>query len=117
MLGLNIYYQNIRLKNIVNNDYEVIVFTETWLNSGIADGEFIDSRSSTPGHRDRSSSKNPKLDGGGVVIEVSREIPSYRMQFCETDCKDLWVIIKTKVNSLLTNYTICAIYLPPPPRL
>lgn len=106
---LGIYTRIIKilvLKNIINSDYEIIVFTETSVNSGIADGEFID----------RSISKNPKLESGSILITVSREIFSYRMQLCESDCEDIWVTIKIRVNGFFANYTICAIYLSPPPK-
>lgn len=52
-MAVNIYYQNVRglrtktddvFKNILINNYNVIVFTETWLNSNVTNSEFIDMR-------------------------------------------------------------------------
>lgn len=49
--GLTIFYQNARSlqtkclqlrQQIMCNDYDIIVITETWLHSGIFDGEFCD---------------------------------------------------------------------------
>lgn len=50
---LSIYYQNTRglrtkteelYNNILLSSYDIIVFTETWLNSNICNSELIDSR-------------------------------------------------------------------------
>ncbi|CAG5022983.1 unnamed protein product [Parnassius apollo] len=57
------------------------------------------------------------MDGGGVLIAVSREIPSMRMSNWETDCEDLWVNIGYRINGSYSTLSICAVYLPSPPRL
>lgn len=98
------------------NDYKIIVFTETWLNSSIADGEFIDSRYVVY-RRDRQSSKSSKSEGGGVMIAVSRDIVSARVRNWETDLEDLWVTLKIKNGNSTTSFAICAVYLPPPAKL
>lgn len=50
---IDIYYQNLRgirtklqgfSKNVLNTNYTILAFTETWLNSNISDNEVIDSR-------------------------------------------------------------------------
>lgn len=92
------------------------MFTETWLNSSIADGEFIDSRYVVY-RRDRQSSKSSKSEGGGVMIAVSRDIVSARVHNWETDLEDLWVTLKIKNGNSTTSFAICAVYLPPPAKL
>lgn len=118
----NIYYQNVRgirskvhdvYKNILLTDYKVIVFTETWLNSSISKSEFIDSRYVVY-RRDRESSSNSKLEGGGVLIAVSREYSSSRAQNWESCCEDLWVNVSVDINGGKRTVTICAVYLPSP---
>lgn len=65
---LDIYYQNLRgmrtktnavFNNIMQNKYDVIAFTETWLNSNVNNGEFIDTRYNVY-RRDRTCSLNSK---------------------------------------------------------
>ncbi|KAL0870278.1 hypothetical protein ABMA27_005303 [Loxostege sticticalis] len=122
---LNIYYQNIRgmrtktnviLQNIMLCSYDVIVLTETWLNSSIFDNEFIDSRYRVY-RRDRSVLSSSKLDGGGVLIAVSKYIQSSRVPKWETQCEDLWITIDVKLNNCHKKIAICAVYLPSPARL
>ncbi|CAH2083313.1 unnamed protein product [Euphydryas editha] len=71
-MAVNIYYQNVRglrtktedvLTNVLINSYNVIVFTETWLNSNVTNSEFIDKRY-TVYRRDRLCSETTKKDGG-----------------------------------------------------
>lgn len=81
---LSLYYQNCRgtrtklhvlYMNILLHNYDIIVLTETWLHSGILDNEYIDSR-----YRvfrcDRDRTGSGKLDGGGVLVAVRRELPA-----------------------------------------
>lgn len=51
--NLNIYYQNVRglrtkcnelRLSVLNNNYDVIILTESWLHSGIFDAELCDDR-------------------------------------------------------------------------
>lgn len=121
---LSIYYQNVRglrtktndlFKNVVCGYFDIIVFTETWLNSGVHDNELFDDRYNVF-RRDRESSGfHNKKDGGGVLIAVSKHLKSHRLHLCESDCEDLWVKIemhdKTGKSKILY---ICSVYLPPP---
>lgn len=72
MDNLRIYYQNVRglrtklnevYLEILNNDFDVIILTETWLNDSISDAEIFDSRYNVF-RRDRNSTYNHKSDGG-----------------------------------------------------
>lgn len=61
---------------IMKNDYDIIVLTETYLNPSIYDYEFIDSRYIVY-RRDRlTTGINPEMDGGGVLIAISKKIQS-----------------------------------------
>ncbi|CAH2109043.1 unnamed protein product [Euphydryas editha] len=124
-MAINIYYQNVRglrtktedvLKNILINNYNVIVFTETWLNSNVTNLEFIDKRY-TVYRRDRLCSETTKKDGGGVLVAVSKHISSSRHSNWESDAEDIWVSIDIKTNNIVTKILICVVYLPPPMNL
>lgn len=80
------------MNNILLSNYKVIAFFETWLNSSVANGEFIGSRY-TVYRRDRNHCTASKSDGGGVLIAVSRDISSTRIVNWESDCEDVWVNI------------------------
>lgn len=102
-------------KNVICNDFDVIVLTETWLNSSISDNELFDSRYIVY-RRDRESSGfHTKKEGGGVLVAVSKRLGSVRLFSYESDCEDVWVKLdvkdaKSKTNSLY----ICGVYIPPP---
>ncbi|XP_045448733.1 uncharacterized protein LOC123657199 [Melitaea cinxia] len=75
---LSVFYQNCRgLKtklntiymNILSHNYDVIVLTETWLNSNICDSEFIDARYNVF-RCDRDRDGCGRRDGGGVLVAV-----------------------------------------------
>lgn len=114
---LNIYYQNVRglrskcqevRLNIINNNFDVLVFTESWLRQGVFDGEIIDARYNVY-RRDREG-KN----GGGVIIAVKNSLVSCRLSKWESSCEDLWVTIETLNLGKTRHLAICAVYLPPP---
>lgn len=119
---LNIYYQNVRglrtktnelYQSILLNDYKIIAFTETWLNSHIMNNELFDSRY-TVYRRDRQCHANTKKDGGGVLLAVSRKIPSCRIHSWESkNNEDLWVTVKVEHNNIVKNLAVCVVYLPP----
>lgn len=92
------------------------MFTETWLNPGISSTEIFDKRYEVY-RRDRDCTRSSKMDGGGVSIAVSRNLPSARMERWETNCEDLWVSVQIKMGTLTTDIAVCAIYLPPPAKL
>lgn len=114
---LKIYYQNVRglrskcreVKiNILNNDHDIYILTESWLNDSVFDGEIFDSRY-TVYRRDRNA-----MNGGGVLIAVSNDIISHRMTMWESSCEDLWVTVDIKILGKSKHIAICALYLPPP---
>lgn len=83
---LTVYYQNcggIRTKlnslymNILSDNYDIIVLTETWLTPDIADSEVIDSRY-TVYRCDRDRIASGRSDGGGVLVAVRSELRAVR---------------------------------------
>ncbi|CAF4940047.1 unnamed protein product [Pieris macdunnoughi] len=122
---LEIYYQNVQglrtktasfLKYLSTSNYGIIALTETWLKSGISNMELFDNRY-TVYRRDRSSSTNTKSDGGGVILGVSKEISSFRVEAWESDVEDLWVTLHININKIIKKLSICVVYLPPPVKI
>ena len=94
---LNMNAQSIKNKraefcNLVESTQpDVIVCTETWLNSDIANGEIFSqdiAKKFNVFRRDREHTK-----GGGVFIAVSSDLVCSREYKLETDCEILWVKI------------------------
>lgn len=122
---IQLYYQNVRglrsktvefFNNILCNNFDVIVLSETWLNGSVFDSELFDKRYVVY-RRDRETSGfHPKKDAGGVLIAVSKLIPSRRLQALESNCEDLWVRLDyhDDVTGKTEQLLICAVYLPPP---
>lgn len=120
--NLNIYYQNVRglrtkthvfYRNISCSSYDVIILTETNLNSSVNSSELFDSRYQVY-RRDREMTGFRGFnDGGGVLIAVSRNLNSRRMVNWESSCEDLWVTIEGPFD-LATHLSLCAVYLRSP---
>lgn len=124
--NITIYYQNVRGLNsnagevrqqILNNNYDVYVLTETWLNSGCFDSEIFEN-GYVIYRRDReTSSSTSSVRGGGVLIAVSNQLRSNRILAWESDCEDLWVSItvaSSKPGVRASKINVCAVYMPPP---
>lgn len=127
LIFASVYYQNIRgmrskthtvYKNILQHNYDIIILTETWLNSNINSCEIVDHRYHIYRRdRDVSSALASKLDGGGVLIAVKKTINSIRMKNWESNCEDLWVIVSLANGKSPKRVGIGAVYIPPPPKL
>lgn len=120
---LSVYYQNckgLRTKlnslymNILAHTYDIIILTETWLINDICDSEFIDQRY-TVYRCDRDRTATKKLDGGGVLVAVLKELRTsavthtnnYLSQFVEH------VLISLPSTQKCKNHIISAVYIPP----
>ena len=110
---LNLNAQSIKNKkaefcNLIESTVpDIIVCTETWLNSDVANGEIFPpdlSQQYNVFRRDREQSQ-----GGGVFIAVSRDYICTREKDFETDCEILW--IKISVSGCKSFY-VCAFYHP-----
>lgn len=102
------------LQAVLCNNYDIIVLTETWLNSSVFCSELFDERYVVY-RRDRSNAELiHKSEGGGVLVAISRQIHSKRMFNWESNLEDLWVIIDIPISHSLRRVALCVVYLPPP---
>lgn len=118
------YYQNVRglrsktidfFNNIVCNDYDVIVLSETWLNNSIFDLELFDNRYIVY-RRDRETTGFHSFkNGGGVLIAVAKHLKSKRLCHLESRCEDIWIELQViNANNKPEKLHMCCVYLPPP---
>ncbi|XP_045456460.1 uncharacterized protein LOC123666411 [Melitaea cinxia] len=100
------------IQRLLLSNYDIIVLTETWLNSSILNCELFGG-GYVVYRRDRETAGfSSSREGGGVLIAVNNRIGSRRLQEWESDCEDLWVLVNGSVPLAL-----CAAYLPPPANL
>lgn len=119
---LSIYYQNVRglrtkthefYRNLLTVNFDIIVLTETWLNSNVFSSELFDERYVIY-RRDRNRSGSCLgREGGGVLVAVAKRLSSKRMVHWESDCEDLWVKL-TLNNANTMDLVLCSVYIPPP---
>lgn len=114
--SIKIYYQNVRgLRSKIKDcflaisgcDYDVIVFTETWLCDNINNCELFGSNYIVY-KCDRSSLNSTKKIGGGVLIAVKINISS-SVVICDSSNEEIWV--KLCVGD--KKFFICSVYFPP----
>ena len=90
---------NINFQSIINKKADlldfiytykpsIIIGTETWLSASVSNNEIIPDKWNYVIYRkDRSDNY------GGVLIAISKQIPSYEVSSLQTDCELLWVQI------------------------
>lgn len=92
---LNVFYQNVRglrtkcltiYNNILSCDYDILCFTETWLQSDIFDTEICDTAKYDVFRCDRNLVSTSKATGSGVMICLRRELSATAR--CEWNCCD-----------------------------
>lgn len=124
---LQVYYQNVRGLNTKINelfdstagcqvDYDVIAFTETWLNSSVKNSELFD-LNFVVFRSDRDFGATNKSRGGGVLLAVKSSISSRELNisdYCDTfktiKFIDICLIqLDLKHNKLL----LLVLYIPP----
>ena len=126
---LNIYYQNVRgvntktseilLNSTLMSQYDLIILTETWLNSSSFDGEYFDVKLFNVLRKDRDFSTTAMRRGGGVLIAARKEIKvimleleQFYYRFAELKHIDImWV--KIKAEDLHQCLHIIVLYVPP----
>lgn len=91
----------------LSENFDVIIFVETWLHPDIDDSEFIDNRYVVY-RNDRSSNNSEKSIGGGVLIAVRKNLLSSKL-YIPSSVEDIW--IRLQVNSRF--FIFSAVYLPP----
>lgn len=115
---LNIYYQNVRgLRTKTNiratisaSGYDLIVFTEHWLNDNFHNSEYFDD-SYFVERVDRN--RTDKKWGGGALIAIKNHISYVRRLDLERELpfENIWVELKS--NSKSQNIFINSVYIPP----
>lgn len=117
MSNITIYYQNVRglrtktsdlFNSVLSENYQVLIFSETWLNDSLSSSEIIDNRYIVY-RRDRDSSSSSKSRGGGVLIAVDKCLISCILDDERSAREELWVRLRTQNGDLL----LCAVYIPP----
>lgn len=120
---LNIFYQNVRglrtkildfHREILRNNFDILIITETWLHSGVLDGEICDSRYSVF-RLDRDESLINLSPAGGVMILLRNELDGTLLvnTNASRSTEILWVTIPSKsLNRTSTNLHIAVIYIP-----
>ncbi|CAG2189041.1 unnamed protein product [Mytilus edulis] len=102
---LSIFHCNIRsLRNKLNyiadiiEDYDVVFFTETHLDSNITDYDISIMGFEAPVRKDRNS------HGGGIIMYFKNYVHIIRRQDLEHDeIESMWFELKTKLRSILIN--------------
>lgn len=116
--NLQVYYQNVGGLNCCvdeyliacsDESYDVIVFTETWLNDRTLSSQIFGSNYDVF-RTDRSPNNSLKSSGGGVLIAVQRHLKAQLID-CNSweSVEQVWVMLKLAGYSLF----LCAVYLPP----
>ncbi|CAH2084309.1 unnamed protein product [Euphydryas editha] len=121
---ITIYYQNCRglktkintlYSNILADNYDMLILSETWLSATIHDCELIDSRYVL--YRcDRDKVLTGKHDGGGVLIAVRRGLSVTRLLLENSEGYSLTPIIDyvlLSLNNKRGKVIVCGVYIPP----
>lgn len=112
-----VYYQNVRglrtktkdLRLLLSScDYDILVFTETWLRSDICDSEL--SSEYCFFRRDRSELTSEFSRGGGVLVAVKINLQCTSISL--PDCNHLEQVA-VRVNLPTRSVYVCSIYLRP----
>lgn len=121
---LNIFYQNVcglRTKcieihnNILCNDYDIILLTETWLQNDVFDTEICDNRYDIF-RVDRDLSKAGKESGGGIMLCIKSRLNasiSQKFSFVNIYTEMLCVTIPACYLGTNSKLHIVLVYLPP----
>lgn len=118
---LILYYQNVRglrtkcsqlYNNILCNNYDVLLFTETWLQDDIFDSELCDDRYDV--YRcDRNLQLTDKRTGGGVMICTRRELcAAVRNEWSCATCESMCVTVPAHALGSTVDAHLVIIYIP-----
>lgn len=112
-MKLKYYYQNVRglksktklfMSNLIENSYDVILLSETWLVSDVFSSELFDDRYIVY-RNDRDRVLTKKDDGGGCLIAVKKELYSRRVMEWELEKEDVWISVE-QINGGKTFFNV-----------
>lgn len=119
---LNIFYQNVNglrtkclelFNNILINDFDIIIITESWLQDDILDSELCDNRYVTF-RLDRNLSETGKCTGGGILFFVRIEIDAYlNSDWTILNVESQCITIPARVLGSAVDLHIISPYIPP----
>lgn len=120
--SMSIYYQNVRglntktlelYNNILTNDYDLLLFTETWIQSNILDTELCDRRYEVF-RCDRDRHLTNKVTGGGVVLCARSELGVFvTNQWSCPSVESVCVSVPARVLNSSVDLHVVLIYVPP----
>lgn len=123
-MAFSIYYQNVRglrsktsdfKSQVLANNYDIVVLTETWLLPSINSSELFDARYNVY-RRDRDYDNTGQKYGGGVLIAVNNKFNSVPVIVFHSQVEDLWVKITISHGGLKSFLYLCSVYIPPSAR-
>ncbi|CAH2089106.1 unnamed protein product [Euphydryas editha] len=122
--SLSIYYQNVRglrtkcaafQLNLLSNNYDIVVITETWLCDGIFDREIADDRY-VVFRQDRNLTLANKKTGGGVMMLVRRELGALSVAVDDYSGFEVVIItIPAHALAATADLQVITVYLQPDP--
>lgn len=116
----SLYYQNIRgmssksreiYLNVFNNEFDIIVLTETWLTANHLSSEFFNMNYMVY-RKDRCHTATGLSRGGGVLIAISTKFKSNLRHLLIDDALIEQLAVSIQIPGL-GNLVLCASYIPP----
>lgn len=92
----------------------IIILTEIWLNSSVAKTELFDVRYNVHRRERETSCINNFKERGGMLISISNQLNSYRVNERESQCEDLRVTLTVPSSATKLQLALSATYLPVP---
>lgn len=123
--SIQIFYQNansLRRKthefylNILNEDYEIIVITESWLCDDINDSELFDDRYNVF-RQDRRKANSRETRGGGLIFAAKKEINVTPITQMENSCTEPLETMWLRCNLFGQDLICCICYFQPSVKL
>lgn len=119
---VSIFYQNVRglrtkclelFNNILLNNYDILIITESWLQDDILNSELCDNRYEAF-RVDRNLSATEKRTGGGILVFIRREIDAYLSNEWRTpSVESLCITIPAHTLCSTVDLHIISTYIPP----
>lgn len=116
-----IFYQNARglrsktkefYENVLINEFDIILISETWLVDSISDDELFDGRYNVY-RNDRDTTLTGKTKGGGVAVGIKKDFKVQSQKSWTSDAEDIWISLLLRHSKhRVSNIHICCSYIP-----